>query len=55
MNRNDYNKNQPDLFCQYCKKQCKNFNSLRQHEIRCSKNPSHIKVVPTFGYSGKIG
>jgi hypothetical protein len=29
-----------DLFCQYCGKQCKNLNSLRQHEIRCNKNPN---------------
>lgn len=29
-----------DLFCQYCGKQCKNLNSLRQHEIRCKENPN---------------
>lgn len=28
--------------CQYCGRVCKNLNSLRQHEIRCKKNPNHI-------------
>lgn len=27
-----------DLLCQYCGKQCKNLNSLKQHECRCPKN-----------------
>ena len=31
-----------DLFCQYCGKQCKNLNSLKQHECRCNKNPNKI-------------
>ena len=31
-----------DLFCQYCGKQCKSINSLKQHEIRCKKNPERI-------------
>ena len=29
--------------CQYCGKECKNKNSLAQHEIRCSNNPNKIK------------
>lgn len=29
-----------DLFCEYCGKQCKSINSLKQHSIRCSKNPN---------------
>ena len=29
--------------CVYCDKTCKNTNSLRQHEIRCSKNPNKIQ------------
>ena len=29
-----------DLFCQYCGKQCKNLNSLKQHELRCKENPN---------------
>jgi very-short-patch-repair endonuclease len=33
-----------DLYCKYCNKLCKNKNSLAQHEIRCSKNTSALKV-----------
>jgi hypothetical protein len=29
--------------CNYCGKECKNLNSLKQHEIRCSKNPNRIR------------
>lgn len=32
-----------DLFCKYCGKECKNKNSLVQHEIRCRENPNRIK------------
>lgn len=35
--------------CQYCGKLCKNLNSLKQHEIRCSKNPvgnPHNGAIP---------
>ena len=28
-----------DVYCQYCNKLCKNLNSLKQHECRCSNNP----------------
>lgn len=38
----DYNKLMDDLFCKYCGKQCKNLNSLKQHEIRCKDNPDKI-------------
>ena len=31
-----------DLFCQYCGKQCKNLNSIKQHEKRCKNNPNRI-------------
>ena len=34
--------------CKYCDKECKNKNSLTQHEIRCSKNPNRIKIVSNF-------
>lgn len=34
-----------DLFCKYCGKQCKNLNSLKQHEIRCKSNPNRVKSV----------
>lgn len=32
------------LYCKYCGKECKNENSLRQHEIRCKQNPNRIKM-----------
>lgn len=30
--------------CQYCGRECKNLNSLRQHEIRCKENPNKIDL-----------
>lgn len=30
--------------CKYCGKECKNKNSLKQHEIRCKANPNKITV-----------
>lgn len=42
--RKSLNENRDDLFCQYCGKQCKNLNSLKQHEVRCKKNPYSILV-----------
>lgn len=30
--------------CKYCKKECKNLNSLKQHEIRCKENPDKIDI-----------
>lgn len=35
---------QNDLYCQFCGKQCKNLNSLRQHEVRCKNNPNRINI-----------
>ena len=32
------------LKCKYCKKECKNKNSLTQHEIRCKLNPNRIDL-----------
>lgn len=29
-----------EFYCQFCNKLCKNLNSLRQHEVRCPKNPN---------------
>lgn len=29
--------------CKYCGKECKNKNSLTQHELRCKKNPNKLK------------
>ena len=31
-----------NFICQYCNKECKNLNSLKQHECRCSENPNRI-------------
>jgi hypothetical protein len=41
--------------CFFCQKQCKNDNSLKQHEIRCKLNPNKIEVKPSFGMRGKKG
>lgn len=33
--------NQPNIqYCKFCNKQCKNLNSLKQHECRCPQNPN---------------
>ena len=34
------------MICQYCGKECKNKNSLVQHEIRCKYNPN--RIISTF-------
>ena len=39
------------LNCQYCGRECKNKNSLAQHEIRCKENPNAIKC---FGNKGNM-
>ena len=44
-----------DLFCQYCGKQCKSLNSLRQHEIRCKENPNKVGKKNGKGGGGFIG
>ena len=31
------------MICKFCGKECKNSNSLKNHEIRCKKNPNKIK------------
>ena len=31
-----------NYICQYCGKECKNLNSLKQHELRCKQNPNRI-------------
>ena len=39
------NFNKPQiLYCQYCEKECKNLNSLKQHECRCKLNPNKIDL-----------
>lgn len=34
-------------YCKYCGKECKSINSLKQHEIRCSKNENRITCKHT--------
>lgn len=34
-----------EYICRYCGKECKNDNSLRQHEIRCKENPNKIDLT----------
>lgn len=36
------------MYCKYCEKECKNKNSLAQHEIRCKSNPDKIEVKSNF-------
>lgn len=44
------NFNKPQiLYCQYCKKECKNLNSLKQHECRCKENPNKIDLSYIIG------
>ena len=38
--------------CKYCNKECKNTNSLVQHELRCKLNPNKISSLPTTGTAG---
>ena len=39
-----YNELRTDLFCTYCGKQCKNLNSLNNHERLCIKNPKRYEL-----------
>ena len=43
------------LNCQYCGKECKNSNSLIQHEVRCKKNPQALilNYQPRKGFNNK--
>lgn len=36
------------LKCKYCNKECKNKNSLVQHEIRCKENPNKIDTSKSW-------
>ena len=51
----DTNFNKPQiLYCQYCGKECKNLNSLKQHECRCGLNPSRkAYIINGFNTKGK--
>ena len=39
MTREELNKLRDDIFCDFCNKKCKSYNSLIQHRLRCPKNP----------------
>ena len=39
--------------CKYCNKECKNQNSLTQHQIRCKDNPSRIFIAIPQGNKTK--
>ena len=41
------------LNCKFCNKQCKNTNSLIQHEMRCKSNPNRIEIVISKFNSGR--
>lgn len=43
----DKNYNEPGN-CQYCGRKCKNQNALKQHEIRCKKNPDKIDTSKSW-------
>lgn len=46
MNTKESKFNQPNIcYCQYCGKECKNLNSLKQHEARCKNNPDRMKNI----------
>ena len=38
------------MYCKYCGKECKNENSLKQHEIRCKSNPQRIDMSHATGW-----
>lgn len=43
MNTKESKFNQLNIcYCQYCGKECKSLNSLKQHESRCKNNPNRI-------------
>lgn len=45
---NKSNELRNDLFCIYCGEQCKNLNSLRNHERLCKENPDRQILVSNF-------
>ena len=49
-----YHPNHDDLFCKFCNKECKNKNSLAQHEIRCKYNANRLSpIIPAnFTFKG---
>lgn len=47
--KSPYTLTHDDLFCKYCKKECKNANSLRNHERLCKFNPDNQIAQNGFG------
>ena len=43
------------LYCKYCSRECKNNNSLAQHEIRCKLNPNKILINTSGKNNGMYG
>lgn len=41
------------MYCEFCLKECKNKNSLKQHEVRCKSNPNKIKIVSNWIHYNK--
>lgn len=40
-----YRLDHDDLYCKFCGRECKNKNSLAQHELRCQKNPNRKAFI----------
>lgn len=53
--KESYHLDHNDLFCKFCGKECKNKNSLIQHEIRCKNNSSRIcTTIDGFNSTGRV-
>ena len=46
-----YHLDHNDLFCKFCHKECKNLNSLAQHELRCPSNVNRYAYNQLGSYS----
>ena len=53
MTKEELNKERPDLFCEFCGKQCKSLNSLNQHSTRCKENPNRKDFNKLGKYSSE--
>ena len=51
MSREELNRIRYDLFCEFCGKQCKSLNSLKQHSTRCRENPNRKDYMNLAKYS----
>ena len=54
MSREEQNRIRDDLFCNFCGKQCKSLNSLKQHSTRCPQNPNRKDFNKLGDYSTSI-